>query len=149
MIKTKETALKVRHYVRGLTANPHAPEFACDRLIPAIRHGLSVQELSDLQTSLDVPIERLAPMLGLSKATLHRRKTGKRLGVAESERIVRFARLMGKASEVMESPANARKWLSSPQAGLGGAVPLEFAETEIGAREVEDLLGRIEFGTYS
>jgi putative toxin-antitoxin system antitoxin component (TIGR02293 family) len=62
---------------------------------------------------------------------------------------VRFARLMGQAVEVMESEENARQWLTSPQVGLGGAVPLEYAETEVGAREVEDLLGRIEHGVYS
>jgi uncharacterized protein (DUF2384 family) len=39
--------------------------------------------------------------------------------------------------------------LRSPQIGLGGAVPLAYAETELGAREVEDLLGRIEYGVYS
>jgi putative toxin-antitoxin system antitoxin component (TIGR02293 family) len=105
--------------------------------------------LADLQTSLDVPMERLVPMLGISKATLHRRKVGGRLGPAESDRLVRFARLMGKALEVMESEGNARQWLTSPQFGLGGAVPLDYADTEVGAREVEDLLGRIEYGVYS
>jgi putative toxin-antitoxin system antitoxin component (TIGR02293 family) len=74
---------------------------------------------------------------------------GGRLGAAESDRVVRFARLMGKAAEVMESEENARRWLTSPQFGLGGAVPLDYAETEVGAREVEDLLGRIEYGVYS
>ena len=94
-------------------------------------------------------MERLGAMLGLSKATLHRRRSGGRLGSTESDRIVRFARLMGKAVEVMESNENARKWLNSPQVGLGGAMPLDYAETEVGAREVEDLLGRIEHGVYS
>jgi len=28
-------------------------------------------------------------------------------------------------------------------------VPLEFAKSEIGAREVENLLGRIEYAVYS
>ena len=56
---------------------------------------------------------------------------------------------MGKAVVVMESLENARKWLFSPQVGLGGAVPLEYAETEVGAREVENLLGRIEYGVYA
>ena len=56
---------------------------------------------------------------------------------------------MGKAVEVMESEEHARQWLASPQVGLGGEVPLEYAETEVGAREVEDLLGRIEYGVYS
>lgn len=108
-----------------------------------------MQELRDLQISLAVPMERLFPMLGISKATLHRRKAGGRLGTAESDRVVRFARLMGKAVEVLESEENARRWLNSPQYGLGGAVPLDYAETEVGAREVEDLLGRIEHGVYS
>ena len=40
-------------------------------------------------------------------------------------------------------------WLRSQQLGLGGEVPLDYAESEVGAREVEDLLGRIEFGVYS
>jgi putative toxin-antitoxin system antitoxin component (TIGR02293 family) len=50
---------------------------------------------------------------------------------------------------VMASKEAGRQWLSSPQVGLGGAVPLEYAETELGAREVEHLLGRIEHGVYS
>ena len=63
--------------------------------------------------------------------------------------MLRFARLMGKAVEVMEGEDAARRWLSSPQVGLGGAVPMDYAGTEVGAREIEDLLGRIEYGVYS
>ena len=118
-------------------------------LIHVIQAGLPVHELKDLQASLDVPMEKLAPLLGISRATLHRRKAGGRLGPAESDRVVRFARLMGKAVEVLESQEDARQWLASPQIGLGGAVPLDYAGTEVGAREVEDLLGRIEYGVYS
>ncbi|MGV3772845.1 MAG: antitoxin Xre/MbcA/ParS toxin-binding domain-containing protein, partial [Verrucomicrobiales bacterium] len=67
----------------------------------------------------------------------------------ESDRVVRFARLFGLAVQVMESTEAARAWLNSPQYGLGGATPLDYAETEWGAREVEELLGRIEYGVYS
>lgn len=123
--------------------------FTPNRLIQSLKQGLDVRELDELQESLDVPMERLVPMLGISKATLHRRKASGRLDPAESDRVVRFARLMGRAVEVMESEENARRWLSAPQFGLGGAVPLEYAESELGAREVEDLLGRIEHGVYS
>ena len=124
-------------------------DFSPARLIEVLREGLPVRELLDLQACLAVPIEKLVPLLGISKATLHRRKAAGKLGPAESDRVVRFARLMGKAVEVFESEQNARQWLSSPQFGLGGAVPLEYAETEVGAREVEELLGRIEHGVYS
>jgi putative toxin-antitoxin system antitoxin component (TIGR02293 family) len=147
--KAKVEAKAGALYVRILVANSKSEKLTNSRLIQAIQSGLPVRELSDLQASLDVPMERLAPMLGISKATLQRRKSGRRLGLAESDRVVRFARLMGKATEVMESPESARKWLNSRQTGLGGAVPLEYAETEVGAREVEDLLGRIEHGVYS
>jgi putative toxin-antitoxin system antitoxin component (TIGR02293 family) len=126
-----------------------AVELSSGKLIEAIRVGLPVQELDALQTSLDVPMDTLAHKLGISKATLHRRKAQGRLGPEESDRVLRFARLMGLAVEVMGGEDAARRWLNSPQVGLGGAVPLDYAETEVGAREVEDLLGRIEYGVYS
>jgi Protein of unknown function (DUF2384) len=40
-------------------------------------------------------------------------------------------------------------WLNCPQIGLGGAVPLEFAQTTFGFREVEKLLTRIDHGVYA
>jgi putative toxin-antitoxin system antitoxin component (TIGR02293 family) len=135
--------------VRVLTSNEKSKAMTPSNLIHAVQAGLSVRELEDLRASLDVSMERLGTMIGISPATLHRRRSGQKLGSAESDRIVRFAKLMGKAVEVMESKENARKWLNSPQFGLGGAIPLEYAETEIGAREVENLLGRIEYGVYS
>jgi len=139
----------VRFYLRQPAGASAAPDFTPANLIEMIHLGLPVQELMDLQVRLAVPMDQLVPLLGLSKATLHRRKAGGKLTPAESDRVVRYARLMGKAVEVLESEENARQWLSSPQFGLGGAVPLDYAATEIGAREVEDLLGRIEYGVYS
>lgn len=126
-----------------------AVEHTPAQLIRSLKLGLPVQELDDLRSSLDVSMERLVPMLGISKATLHRRMATGRLDQPESDRVVRFARLVGRAVSVMESLENARRWLTSPQVGLGGAVPLEYAETEVGAREVENLLGRIEYGVYA
>lgn len=126
-----------------------AQQLPSSKIISAVQLGLGIGEMEHLREILDLPIEGLAAKLGISKATLHRRKVAGKLDSAESDRLVRFARLMGKAVEVMESEENARKWLNSPQAGLGGAVPLDYAETEVGAREVEDLLVRIEYGVYS
>jgi putative toxin-antitoxin system antitoxin component (TIGR02293 family) len=139
----------VSYCVHGPTYRVAELAFTPSKLVEALRLGLPVQELMDLQASLKVPMEKLVPRLGISKATLHRRKATGRLDPAESDRVVRFARLMGKAVEVLESDDNARQWLTSPQFGLGGAVPLDYADTEVGAREVEDLLGRIEYGVYS
>jgi putative toxin-antitoxin system antitoxin component (TIGR02293 family) len=102
-----------------------------------------------LTPGLDIDMEKLASVLGISKATLHRRKAERRLEPAESDRALRFARLLGKAVTVFGGLEEARHWLTSPQFGLNGAVPLTYAGTELGAREVENLLGRIEYGVYS
>src|SRR5689334_10580682 len=90
----------VGYYVHGPAGTL---AFTPSKLIEALRAGLPVRELRDLQASLDLPMERLFPMLGISKATLHRRQAVGRLDPAESDRVVRFARLMGRAVEVMES----------------------------------------------
>lgn len=115
-----------------------------------LQAGLPFGELEDLQTSLAIPSERLAPMLGISKATLHRRKgSSGKLSPSVSDRVLRYARLLGHALKVFNGPDAAKLWLNAPQVGLGGSVPLDYAKTEIGAREVENLLGRIEYGVYS
>jgi putative toxin-antitoxin system antitoxin component (TIGR02293 family) len=137
----------VNRWIRGLGGD--AAPLSASMLIPRLKAGLSVGELDALRGGLDLPMERLAPMLGISKATLHRRKASGRLDTAESDRVVRFARLLGRAASVMESLEAGRRWLTSPQVGFGGEIPLVYAETEVGAREVEDLLGRIEHGVYS
>ena len=140
----------VSYCVHGATGKILDSDFTPSKLIEVLRVGLPVQELDDLQASLDVPAEKLAPMLGISKATFHRRKgAGSKLKPAVSDRVVRFAKLLGKAVKVFGDMEDAKQWLNSPQFGLGGVVPLDYAQTEIGAREVENLLGRIEYGVYS
>ena len=117
--------------------------------IERIRAGLGFHELEKLQKALGVTLEKIGNALGMSRATLHRRKIQRRLDAEESEKLVRYQRLLAKAAEVFGSPDNAREWLTHAQRGLGEAIPLEFAKSEIGAREVENLLGRIEYGVYS
>ena len=58
----------------------------------------------------------------------------------------RKARLVKRAVEVLGSEEEAWRWLKREQWGLGGAVPLQHAKTEAGAREVETLLSRIDYG---
>lgn len=125
-------------------------EVSSPRLIEMLEEGLPVSELEFLQKSLDIPMEKMLDVLGIAKSTLHRRRKGEqRLDTAQSDRVIRYARLKRRAVEVLESDIAARQWLKSPQYGLGGAVPLHYAQTEVGAREVEDLLGRVEYSVYS
>jgi putative toxin-antitoxin system antitoxin component (TIGR02293 family) len=119
------------------------------KLIHRIQKGLRFSELETLQHSLDMPFEQLAAKLSISRSTLQRRKHAGRLSPNESDKLLRFARLLDHATDVFGDIEKARAWLKHPQYGLGGAVPLDYAETEIGAREVDNLLGRIDYGVYS
>jgi putative toxin-antitoxin system antitoxin component (TIGR02293 family) len=140
----------VNFFVRGLAAAFKPVNFTSAKLVEVLKSGLPFHELEDLQTHLGLPAEKLASMLGISKATFHRKRgNASKLTPAVSDRVVRYASLLGHAFKVFEDFESAKQWLNAAQIGLGGAVPLEYAKTEIGARDVENLLGRIEHGVYS
>lgn len=143
---------KVRSIGHGLVALHIAtkkPNPSPAKVIQVVQEGLDFAELESLREQLDLPLDRLAEQLGLSRATLHRRKARGRLTSDESDKVLRFARLLGQAVPLFGGLEEARQWLKAPQRGLGGAVPLDYAQTETGAREVENLLGRIDYGVYS
>jgi putative toxin-antitoxin system antitoxin component (TIGR02293 family) len=118
-------------------------------LIRQIQKGLRFSELETLQHTIDMPFEQLAAKLAISRSTLQRRKAAGRLSPDESDKVMRLSRLLEHATNVFGDVEKARAWLKFPQRGLGGAVPLDYAETEVGAREVDNLLGRIDYGVYS
>ena len=120
-------------------------------LADAIEAGLPRQVADHLRQRLDWSENELANGLGISSRTLQRMGggAGARLTVAQSDRLVRLAHIVGFAEEVFEDGARAHRWLKEPQRALGNRTPLALLATEAGAREVEDLLGRIEYGVFS
>jgi putative toxin-antitoxin system antitoxin component (TIGR02293 family) len=96
--------------------------------VTRIRSGLHVREFATLS---------------------RRRRKHEPLDAAHSDRVMRYARLFRLATELHDGDeAAARAWLVSPARALDGETPLNFADTEAGAREVEQLIGRLEFGVY-
>ena len=79
--------------------------------------------------------------------TLERRLSGNQmLKIDEADAIARLVRVRDHARRVFERDDVAEEWLSLPNPALGGEVPIEMARTDIGGREVEAVLGRIEHG---
>lgn len=112
-----------------------------------IRGGLSVEALDSLYSYLDIQREMLEELLGTSRRTLQRaRKEHRRLSPVESDRAYRLASIFALASEVFEGEDAARSWLKTPLIGLGGKAPYDLIHTEVGTKEVIDLLKRIEYG---
>jgi putative toxin-antitoxin system antitoxin component (TIGR02293 family) len=137
-----KTATLERKPLHAKAKHPH-------ELIRRIQKGLRFSELQALQNRIDMPLEQLAGKLSISRSTLQRRRTAGRLSSDESGKVMRFSQLLEHATKDFGNVDRARGWLKHPQRGLGGAVPLDYAETEIGAREVDRLLGRIDYGVYS
>ena len=115
-------------------------------LIGQLKRGLPVQSLTKLSTQLGVSENRLATTVGIAQRTLTRRKKEGRFKTDESERVLRIARIFERAIQVLGGENEARQWFQSPVKGLGNKTPLEFADTEPGAQEVEAMLDRIEDG---
>lgn len=118
-------------------------------LIDAVKAGLDVRVFVDLSSRLGISEARLASLTGIAPTTLGRRKRSGALAQDESERVLRLASLLEHATRTFGDEADAADWLRSTNVALGGIAPLELADTEVGAREVDDLLGRLEYGVYS
>lgn len=112
-----------------------------------IREGLAYRSWVQFLQNTGLTKEEANLLVSIAPRTLVRRKEEGRLHPDESDRLVRAARIFSQAVELFEGDAkSARAWLSRPQSALGGATPLDYAATEIGAREVENLIGRLEYG---
>ena len=82
--------------------------------------------------------------------TLARRKSRQmRLSVEESDRIARLVRIAAHVARVFDDPELLSAWLRTGNPALGGERPIDLAITDIGARRVETVLNRIEWGDYS
>jgi len=114
--------------------------------VELIERGLPWIEAEALAAALGISLDRLASLLDIPQATFFRRKKARRFNKQESDHLLRFTRLWWLACDVFENEEGARVWLKMPQFGLNGAIPLDYANTEAGAREVEDLLRRIDYG---
>ena len=114
----------------------------------AIREGFPHAVLEELMQASGLTLKELAHALDLSTRSLQRRRRG-RLARFESDRLYRMARVLALARESLGDLALANRWLKRANHALGGLAPIAAIDTELGARQVENLLGRIAYGGIS
>lgn len=118
-----------------------APVFGYAR----IKAGLSGEDVASLVR--DGRLRRSDVEMVIPARTLNRRiKEGQSLRLDEADAVARLIRVRGHADAVFDDPALSERWLSSPNPELGDETPIEMARTDVGAREVEAVLLRIEHG---
>jgi putative toxin-antitoxin system antitoxin component (TIGR02293 family) len=106
--------------------------------LPKIALRQTAQRVSDDPKAVWKLVYRVVP-----EATYKRRT---RLTPAESERTERLARVIAASEQVWDDQKLAHDWLKRPHPELNGQTPLERSFSELGAREVEELLDRLYFG---
>lgn len=111
-----------------------------------LARGLRKSAFERLKSVAAIPRDKLSQVVRIPTRTLDRRSFFK---PDESERILRVAGAFQRAIEVLGDLGKARRWFSSPARALGGRTPLEYCDTEPGAREVINILGRLEHGVFT
>jgi len=124
--------------------------FASERdMREAIREGFPPAVVEELMRASGLTLKELANALDLSPRSLQRRRRTGRLARYESDRLYRLARIVALANEYLGGHERALSWLKRPNRALGGIAPVAAIDTEPGARQVENLLGRIAYGGIS
>lgn len=118
-------------------------------LAEKVEQGLPLRSLDRLVFQI-APEDKKFSHLIVHRATLSRRRLAKdkRLSTDESDRVARLARVWSLAVRVWGSEEGARRFLLEPHMLLDGRVPVNMAiKTDEGARLVEDILGRLQYGS--
>jgi putative toxin-antitoxin system antitoxin component (TIGR02293 family) len=138
----------IRFRRRGASLGLAASNIA--QLIQQVEQGFSFDSLQALASNSGVSLPLLASLIGIPERTLARRKAEGRLASEESERLLRLSNLFEKCVDLFEGDVTAAVgWLTTAKKDTGNQPPLQFARTELGAREVENLIGRLEHGVFS
>lgn len=130
----------------GSTAKPQTPQPVLTHAALASMPAAYVRTLEAEGTLTRADIRMIIP-----DRTLNRRiAQNQPLKVGEADGIARLMRVHAHAMRLYDDRAElAQKWLHSPIPALGDAIPMELARTDLGAREVEAILTRIEHGVFS
>jgi putative toxin-antitoxin system antitoxin component (TIGR02293 family) len=131
---------------------PHAPRrglaeeatpFVYEEIIGGIE-AKRVQQLIDRGVLAEKQVYRVIP-----ERTFKRRLANRAaLKISEGDAIARYLRVTEAANRAFGAADFARKWLNLPNPELKGRIPIELAETDAGAREVEDVIGRFAHGVH-
>ena len=127
------------------TKNPTTKQ-NLNQIIKKLNQGLPISSFNTLKETLNIPQKELNQHLNLSEATLSRRQKKGFFTKDESEKIYRYLEILDKATELFENQSKASDWLKKPAIALNNQTPLSYAQTEQGAREVLNLITRLEYG---
>lgn len=121
-------------------------------LIASIEAGVEGPVIAHLPRALGATRTEVADLLGVSAKSFQRlirtglQGTGTR---HVGERAIRLLQVLEKAIDVLEHEDQALAWFHEPNAAFAQRSPFVHAKTELGCRQIENELARIEHGVFS
>lgn len=110
---------------------------------------LDYATVTNLSERFEIAKTTIREILGISESTQHRyEKKNVVLKPAIADRWQRFQRISQQALELFEDEEETKRWLATPKEVLRGKTPLEALTTDQGARQVEEMLYRAEYGIF-
>lgn len=126
------------------------PVESASDLVAITRAGLPVSILDEVAKGIRMDRKSIAQVIGMADRTLSRRvNSNALLSPAESDRVVRLARVLALATDTLGTTEKASRWLQTPNLVLQGHTPFGLLDTDAGVQSVETVLGRIAYGVYS
>lgn len=115
-------------------------------LVEAIERGLPIAAIESVIRDGTFSAGEIHELVLPRRTFTHRKQKGQALTAEESDRLTRAVRLAGRAEEAIGDAEKAARWLRKPNRALLGKRPLDLLESDVGARMVEQVLGRIQYG---
>ena len=105
--------------------------------------------IKEIVKRFDLDKTEVKQLFGISQSTQFRyEKQNPVLKIAVIDRLERFSRIIKQALELFEDEAETKRWLSIPKTALSGQTPLQALATDAGAKTVEEMLYRAEYGMF-
>lgn len=111
-----------------------------------VHRRLKLKVLSHLVQSGLFSKQEIYDLIIPARTWTHRKVRKEPLTIEESDRVVRLARIQALAEDVFGNVDKAHNWLRQPLKILDGKRPLEVARTETGARLIEQIIAKIDWG---
>jgi putative toxin-antitoxin system antitoxin component (TIGR02293 family) len=115
-------------------------------VVRMVRLGVPTQAVDHFLAASHLTFNSIERHVMARRTFKRRQDAAQRLDPAESDRLLRLVRLVAAAGETFGTPEKALVWLGRENRALGGQTPLSLADTDLGARSVETLLGQIGHG---
>jgi putative toxin-antitoxin system antitoxin component (TIGR02293 family) len=110
---------------------------------------VTYQSVRDISARFKLGRAEVNNLFGIAKRTQFRyEKENPVLKPDTADRLARFNRIFKQAVDLFEDEVEATHWLNTPKSSLDGKTPLSALATDAGAKKVEQILYRAEYGMF-